>query len=137
VVTIAAFAARAVRSGRRVAGMEKTRDVMNSRMQARLGYCVEKLPDISTLDGGVFSEALADNTVTPPPDAAAFRIDFPRWLGTLPRRDRRLAVALMTGEGTLDPARSFRVSPARVSQLRRELSQDWAQFHGAIGAEVA
>ena len=38
--------------------------------------------------------------------------------------------ALMVGDRTMDTARHFRMSPARVSQVRRELCQDWAQFHG-------
>jgi hypothetical protein len=42
------------------------------------------------LDRSALTEALADNTVTPPPDAAAFRVDFARWLGSLGDRNRRL-----------------------------------------------
>ena len=58
------------------------------------------------------------------PDAAAFRVDFPRWLKSLSGRDRRLAEQLMIGARTLDTAHRFRMSPARVSQLRRELCDD-------------
>ena len=75
-------------------------------------------------------DALTDNSVTPPPDAAAFRIDFPRWLDGLPDRDRQLVERLMVGERTLAMAKRFRISPARVSQLRRELCRDYSRFHG-------
>ena len=34
--------------------------------------------------------ALKDNTVTPPPDQAAFRIDYPAWLAHLGARNRLL-----------------------------------------------
>ena len=130
VSALAKFAVKAVECGRRLTGMEKAKDVMNRQTQQRRGFAVEKLPEFSTLSDNPLTDALADNTVTPPPDAAAFRVDFPRWLASLPRRDRRLAKELMVGEPTLDTAHRFRMSPARVSQLRRELCQDWARFHG-------
>jgi hypothetical protein len=137
VSAIATYAVKAVKSGRRLAGMEKAKDVMNGRTQQRQGFVVEKLPDFSTLSENPLAEALADNTVTPPPDAAAFRVDFPRWLRSLPRRDRRVAKDLMIGERPLPTARRFHLSPARVSQLRRELCEDWARFHGEVVAAVA
>ena len=130
VSALATFAARAVRSGRRLAGVEKAKDAMNPRTQRHRGFFVERLPDVNTRSANPLTEALTDNTVTPPPDAAAFRIDFPRWLNSLPTRDRRLAEHLMIGERTLGTAHRFRMSPARVSQLRRELCEDWARFHG-------
>jgi hypothetical protein len=137
VSAIATFAAKAVKSGRRLAGMEKAKDVMNRHTQQRHDLAVQRLPDTATMDGNALSEALTDNTVTPPPDAAAFRVDFPRWLGSLPDRDCRLAQELMIGERTLCAARRFRMSPGRVSQLRREYCEDWARFHGETVAAVA
>ena len=126
---IAAFAVLAVKCGRRVAGMERAKDAMNDLAQRRHGFAVEKLPDVCSGQDQL-TEALADNTVTPPPDAAAFRVDFPRWLETLSLRDRRLAERLMLGERAHETADRFGLSRARVSQVRRELSQDWARFHG-------
>ena len=113
VSAIATFAARAVKCGRRLAGMERAKDVMNPQTQQRHGFVVERLPDTSTLSGNPLTEALADNTVTPPPDAAAFRVDFPRWLASLPRRDRRVAKNLMIGErtATRQPSFRFKASP--------------------------
>ena len=132
VTTFATFAARAVRCGRRVAGVSRARDAMDRHTQKRHDFVVEKLPEFSTL-----TEALADNTVTPPPDAAAFRVDFPRWLGLLGDRDRRLASELMIGERTSVAAQRFGMSKARVSQVRRELCEDWARFHGETLGAVA
>jgi hypothetical protein len=119
VSAIATFAVRAVRSGRRVAGMGSARDVMNN--------CRER---IQTTTSNVLCDALTDNSATPPPDAAAFRIDFPRWLDGLPDRDRQLVERLMVGDRTMAMARRFRISPARVSQLRRELCRNYSRFHG-------
>jgi hypothetical protein len=116
--------------------MEKAKDAMNRRTQQRHGFAIENLPDFSTLNTNPVTEALADNTVTPPPDAAAFRIDFPRWLALLPDRNRRVAKDLMIGAGTVDTAQRFRMSPARVSQLRRELSEEWARFHGEASTSL-
>jgi hypothetical protein len=65
------------------------------------------------------------------------RVDFRRWLGLLGDRDRRLAEKLMIGERTGAAARRFGMSEARVSQVRRELSQDWSRFHGEAVAAVA
>src|ERR1700722_2007723 len=110
--------------------MERAKDVMNGHTQYRQGFVVEKLPDFSSLSANPLEEALADNTRTPPPDAAAFRVDFPRWLQSLPQRDRRMAKELMVGERTVAMAQRHRMSPARVSQLRRELCDEWARFHG-------
>ena len=126
---IAAFAVKAVKCGRRVAGMEHAKDAMNHLAQRRHGFAVEQLPDVCSGQDHV-TEALANNMVTPPPDAAAFRVDFPRWLASLAKRDRRLAEQLMVGDRAHETAERFGLSRARVSQVRRELSQDWARFHG-------
>ena len=63
-----------------------------------------------------------------PADVARVRIDFGSWLGTLSRRDRRIAEILSVGETTGNVASRFHVSPGRVSQLRRELAQSWHEF---------
>jgi hypothetical protein len=130
VSAIATFAARAVKSGRRVCGMEKPKDVLSPRAQKERSFCVGKLPDFSTLGANPLMEALIDNTQSPPDEAAAFRIDFPCWLSSLDDRRRRIAEDLMMGERTLDVANRHGISPARVSQLRREFMADWDRFHG-------
>ena len=139
--TLATYAARAVRSGRRLNGQERSKDALSPLAQRRHRFKVVSLP-ISTrrpfeqvyagsrqaLDA--FEERLRDNAVTPPPDAAAFRIDFPDWLRTRTDRDRRLIEGLMRDERTLDLASRHGLSPSRVSQLRREFWQDWEHFCG-------
>jgi hypothetical protein len=73
---------------------------------------------------------LQDNRRTPVADAVAFRHDFPLWLSTLGDRNRRIAEDMMLGERTLDLAARHGISPARVSQLRREFRQGWGRFCG-------
>jgi len=140
---LATYAARAVRAGRRLCGQERSRDVLSPVARHRHGFVVEPLPaatrrsyeDVYTSVGGqrgldAFEERLRDNAVTPPPDAAAFRIDFPSWLCTRAERDRRLIADMMLDERTLDLAERYGLSPARISQLRREFMDDWLLFCG-------
>jgi len=63
-----------------------------------------------------------------PADIAATRIDFSDWLAALPDRARHVAEHLAVGVPTNEAARRFKVSPARISQLRRELHESWRQF---------
>jgi hypothetical protein len=129
VSAIAAYAVKAVKCGQRITRMERAKDAMNPRTQRRHGFRVEPLP-FEMPRSSAFAPALTDNAVTPPPDAAAFRIDFPSWLGTLAERDQRVAEALMMGERPYETAERFGMSRSRVSQLRRAWSEDWTRFHG-------
>ena len=67
-----------------------------------------------------------------PAEVAATRIDFGDWLGTLSGKQRRIANTLATGESTGGAARKHRVSPARISQFRRELMEAWLSFQGEL-----
>ncbi len=140
---LASYAARAVKCGRRVCGQLKTRDVMSPLAQRRRGYRVEALPAstattheerYSDVHGqrrqDALEERLRDNTQTPVPEQAAFRIDFPAWRLMQTDRTGRVIEAMAAGERTQDLARSFGLSPARISQMRRELYADWSRFQG-------
>jgi hypothetical protein len=139
----AALAARAVRSGRRLCGHERAREVLSPVARRRHGFRVEHLPASTRsphehlyasphgqalLDA--FEERLRDNTLTPVADQVAFRIDFPAWLQTLTGRERHLVRAMARNERTKDLSKQFALSPGRVSQLRREFRDDWLRFHG-------
>jgi hypothetical protein len=126
---LATYAARAVRSGRRVCGQQKAKDAMNDQTQQRHGFSVGKLPDFSTESTNPLAEALADNTQTPPPDAAAFRIDFPSWLAGYSKRDRAIIKEMAQGERTKKLAARYRLSQGRISQMRRECQEAWEAFH--------
>jgi hypothetical protein len=125
---LATFAARAVRSGRRLCGQEKAKDVLSSVAQRRQGFSVAGLPDFSTLNGNPLEEALQDNTRSPVPDQVQFRCDFPSWRKSHARRNRRLIDSMILGERTQILARAFRLSPARISQLRRHFHDDWSLY---------
>jgi hypothetical protein len=145
VVTFSTLLARAVNSGRRLAGMAKAKDVMNPATQRRHGFKVEPLPNSTRTSHDrlyaspvgqalldAFEERLRDNTVTPVADQVQFRLDFPAWLRTLTARERRLIRAMSRNERTLDLSREFELSPSRISQLRREFFIDWHRFLGDL-----
>ena len=148
VSALATLATRAVKSGRKLTGQEKAKDVLSSVAQRRHGFIVERLP-ISTRTAmtdlygdpqgqevlDAYEERLADNTVTPPPDAAAFRIDFPQWLAQWSDRDRRIIGDMMRDERTRDLAAKYGVTAGRVSQWRQAYLEDWNRFHGEAGEE--
>ena len=140
------YLARAVNSGRRLAGMAKSKDVMNLHAQKCYGFKVETLPQtprtyhdnlyatpkVQELHDA-FEERLCDNTITPVIDQVQFRIDFPAWLQTLTGRERRMIRGMARNERTLDLSKQFELSPARISQIRREFQIDWNRFIDEAG----
>jgi hypothetical protein len=66
------------------------------------------------------------------PDAVSFRLDVPVFLGTLPERDRRIAMTLADGHGTTETARKFGVSPGAISQARTRLRKKYDEFHAEV-----
>jgi hypothetical protein len=127
---LATFAARAVKSGRRLCGKESAKDALSSTARKRHGFKVRILPDGYHPLREDLKNALTDNTVTPPDEQACFRIDFPAWLGTRTERDRRVVHDLMQGERACDVSRKYGMSCSRVSQMRRAFHDDWTRFCG-------
>ena len=79
---------------------------------------------------GQWLEAIVEDTRTPVPDQVAFRIDFPAWLNSQTKRNRRIAEVLAVGCTTGEVAKRFRLSSGRISQLRQEFHRSWQEFHG-------
>jgi hypothetical protein len=144
VSALASYAARAVLSGRRLCGQLPARDVLSEVAQRRHGFSVQALPQstrhpfeelYTSVQGqrhiDAMDEMLKDNSITPPPDQAAFRIDFAAWRRTRTERDRRLLADLMVGERTSHVSKKYGITAGRVSQLRREFHDDWVRFCGA------
>lgn len=145
---LAGYAALAAKSGRRLTGQLKAKDACSERAQRLHGFTVERLPTstrrsfqnvygmLGQREMDVFEERLRHNTQTPVDEQAAFRCDLPAWLLTRTDRDRRLIHDMAANERTLNLARKYGISPARVSQLRREFHDDWERFT-ADPAELA
>ena len=121
------YAVAQVRDGRRVGTSQSSRDVYSSRAKRQAGYDMVSLGTPGE-QVGEWTECLIDNRRTPVPDQAAFRIDYPRWLNSQTPRNRRIAERLSMGYSTGEVAKEFRISPARISQLRRELAESWYAF---------
>src|SRR5262249_25317946 len=145
VSVLADFAVRHVRAGRRLCGQHKSKDAL-SPVAYRRGIRVETLPccsrrcraDLYSDPHGqdhldAFEERLRDNTHGPVPDQPALRIDYPAWLVQLGSRLREIALDMAEDLRTNDLAHKHKLSPARISQLRRELHLDWQHFHGEVG----
>lgn len=126
---LARYAVAQIHDGRRVGNRLNVRDVLSPYAQKQKDIQVERLDRFDKEDD-CWVEAVVEDHRTPVPEQAAFRCDFPAWLASLPRRNRRIAVSLSLGHSTSEVAKRFRVSPGRVSQLRREMHQSWDEFHG-------
>jgi hypothetical protein len=135
---LATFAARHVRSGRRLCRKDRVKDVLSPMAQRSHHFTLSPLPQGSALLGNVFDGALHDNTKSPVPEQVAFRTDFPVWLNSLSERDRRVCEDLMLGERTGEVAARHNLTPGKVSQLRRDLMDGWQRFlDGQDGAARA
>jgi len=109
-LSVAFYAVRRARSGRKVCTSDRKRDAFN------LPRCVE--PDI-------IARLAGDDD---PAEEAALRIDFPAYMATQPDMKRQACRMFLRGESTKDVARRLRVSCGRVSQVRRELVDGWASY---------
>jgi hypothetical protein len=130
VTTFTRLAALAVSSGRRLCGQETARDALSPVCQRRRRFVAIPLPDECSANRNVYDEALRDNMQSPIPDQVQFRVDYPRWRGTLDDRRRRLVDAMMEGHSTSDLATQFGVTAGRVAQLRREFHDGYTAFCG-------
>jgi hypothetical protein len=143
---MAIYAVLQVKDDRHVGSRRSSKDVLSRRAQRQHHFRVESLP-LSTrrphedLYGGIhgqrsldaYEERLRDNHRTPPPEAAAFRIDFPEFIASLCRRDQRLAGFLSLGNSARNAAARFGLSPGRVTQLRQGWCRHW---HVRSGEEM-
>jgi hypothetical protein len=126
---LADFAIRQVIAGRQVGNKQNCRDVSSAVAQRRRGFTLQTLSSES-FESNIWCEILADDSLTPVPDQAAFRLDFSSWLRNQNCRKRELAKFLALGNTATEAARCFGVSIPRISQLRSELHASWQQFQG-------
>jgi hypothetical protein len=128
---LAKFAIRHVREGRRIGSRCNSLDITSPCPCAAKRITIKRLNRFDRRTGG-WKEAVVEDHTAGPAEIAATRLDFSGWLSTLSTRDRKLAETLAMGETTGRVARMFRISNARVSQLRRELCRNWHRFVGEL-----
>lgn len=133
-VPLARYGVAQYRTGRRVASRMNAGDVLSPiNINRKRVQIVSLNPPVSD---NSWAEGLVDNTQSPVPDQAAFRIDFPQWLKQLSERDRRLAEFLAVGNSPSVTATKTGLSRGRVSQLREELRTSWQAFHGDFDGAI-
>jgi hypothetical protein len=126
---LAQFAVRKVRAGRQFGSRANSRDITSPRVGMTKGFTIERL-DRFNQRTGQWREALVEDRTAGPAETAVARIDWGDWLGSLSPRQRKIASVLATGEATGVAAHKFRLSPARISQMRVWFRESWERFHG-------
>ena len=126
---LARFGVAQTKAGRRTGGKLNCRDILSEYCQQKKKLVVERLDQFDVDEEG-WAEILIEDQRAGPAEIAASRIDFSTWLHRLPRRLRKIATFLATNETTSAAAKRFRVSPGRISQIRKQLHQAWSQFQG-------
>jgi hypothetical protein len=126
---MARFAVAQVKDGRKVGTRANVRDVSSQYAQMRKGITMERL-DRYDKEASEWQEILVESRCVGPAETAACRLDFGNWLQCLPRRLRKIATTLAKGESTGKTAKKFKISPGRISQMRRELMESWEEFSG-------
>lgn len=131
---LACYAAAQYRAGRRTGTRSNVNDVMSPEARRRHGIKIERLDRFNREEG--WKELLVEDGRCTPAELAASRIDFASWLRALPRQKRRIAKTLALGEVTSEAARKHRLTPGRISQIRRELADAWKRFVGDYDAGI-
>ena len=126
---LARYGVAQVRSGRQVGTKLNTNDVSSAYAQRQKRFRVVRLDRHSQVEG-FWRKSIVEDRRTGPAETAAMRVDFAEWLDQLPKRRRHIAEALGSGDSTGSVAERFNISPGRVSQIRRELNDNWIAFHG-------
>jgi DNA-directed RNA polymerase specialized sigma subunit len=126
---LARYGVQQTRDHRKVGNRLNIRDVQSSYCQARKGIRVERL-DKYVPHEDAWEEVVVEDRTAGPADVVRTKLDFSDWLASLNNRQRRVALYLANGETTKDAAERFKLSAGRISQLRRELSENWKRFVG-------
>jgi len=128
---LARYGVARVRCGRRVGGRLNVNEVLSRYAQRRKGFTVSRLDRQKCNE---WQEVLVEDKKSTPADIATVRIDFAAWLSKMSPSRRQLAKDLACGESTADVAKSRAVTPARISQIRKEFQGSWSAFQGeAVG----
>ena len=66
-----------------------------------------------------------------PSETALRRIDWENFLGTLAGREKQILACIADGWRNMDIARRFKVTSARITQLKREIADRIKEFMGS------
>jgi hypothetical protein len=124
------FCVLGVKDGRRVGGHRNCREICHRAR--RDGLRIVSLEDWDDNSRSPWREILAESKAFSPAETAAARLDIEAWLKEQSARDRSIANLLAAGERTSSVAKRFRLSCARISQLRNELKESWECYQGSV-----
>jgi hypothetical protein len=127
---LATFGIKQARDGRKLAGHLNCLDVSSEYCQRLKNIIVDRLDRRDKDDDRQWCEVLVEDRHADAATIVQTKLDFSDWLASLNRRDRRAAEFLAQGESTRSAARKFKVSDCRISQLRKELAENWRRFIG-------
>jgi hypothetical protein len=122
------FCVLAIKDDRRVGSRRNARDLCHRAR--RDGIRILSLESRYDASGSCWKDILAETRAFSPAETAAARLDMESWLSRQSVRNQSIARRLALGEQTSSVAAAFRVSCARISQLRRELEASWERFQG-------
>ena len=126
---LARFGVAQTREGRKVGGKMNCRDISSAYCQQRKKLVLERLDHYDS-EEEAWAEILVEDKRVGPAETAVVRLDFSAWMQLLPRRLRKIAAFLASGETTTAAAKRFNVSQGRISQIRKELFLAWRRFQG-------
>jgi hypothetical protein len=124
------FCVLGVKDGRRIGGHRNCRELCHRAR--RDGLRIVSLEDCDDKSRSPWREILAETKAFSPAQTAAARLDIEAWLKEQSARDRSIANLLAAGERTSCVAKKFRLSCARISQLRNEFRDSWGRFQGSM-----
>jgi DNA-directed RNA polymerase specialized sigma24 family protein len=124
------FSVLAVKDGRRVGGHRNSRELCHRGRGD--GLRIVSLEDRDDESRSPWREILAETKAFSPAETAAARLDIEAWLREQSARDRSIANLLAAGETTSSVAKRFRLSCARISQLRKEFKESWERYQGCM-----
>jgi hypothetical protein len=130
------YGVRQAIDGRQMGSGTNVLDISSRCCQQRKGVSVTSLDRYDQKDED-WREIVVEDRHCGPAEVVATKVDFEDWLAELSPKQRRIAKTLATGETTKKAARKHRVSPGRISQIRRELMARWNEFIGEDQQAVA
>lgn len=116
--SIAYYACKRAKAGRQFS--ESSRSITGPNPRRR----------VKPLKHGGDPDLLPSGKKDNPADVASVRVDFTAWVATLTEREKDYLISFLFGETTAAVAKHFKVSPSRVSQMRRELLVLWEAYTG-------
>jgi hypothetical protein len=133
---LARYGVAQVKDHCKVGGHLNIRDALSLYCQQHKHVTVERLDHFDE-EENQWRELLVEDKHAGPAEIAACRMDFAAWLRSLPRKLRKIANVLATGETTTAVAKKFQVSTGRISQIRKELYRAWKLFQSEDPGLVA